>query len=117
MKLGLVNNGKVTQKGKTRLQPLSSDPVFDEIFTFRLQSSLLDQTCLLVSVCAKTTSGKRAHIGYVSLGPPFFSAGSGLEQWTRMLSMPYTSIGKWHSLSVWSKKESSQHLNNECNMF
>lgn len=117
MKIALIGHGKVISKGKTKLiQPHSSNPVFDEMVTFTLPSNMIDQACVIVSVNAKTSHGKRVHIGYVSLGPPFFAAGSGLEQWTKMLSVPFTMVSKWHSLAVWSKKDSSHNLN-ECNMF
>lgn len=115
--MALIGHGKIIQKEKTKLvSPAVTDPTFDETFTFTLASSMMEQSCVIVSVCGRLSSGRRAHIGYVSLGPPFFSTGTGLEQWTRMLSVPFTKIGKWHALSIWSKKDSSHNLN-ECNMF
>lgn len=118
VKVVLIGNGKVVQKKKTRIiHQAMKQPVFDETFTFSLPAGLANQSCLIVSVCGKTANNKRQHIGYVSLGPPFFATGSGLEQWTKMLSSPFTTVGKWHSLSVWSKNDSSQHLVNECNVF
>lgn len=118
VKVALVHIGKVISKNKTKVtQPVSTSPAFDESFIFNMPKTIIDQSCLVVAVCGKTTSGKRTHVGYVTLGPPFFATGSGLEQWTKMISIPYTSVGKWHALNVWSKKESSHHLANECNMF
>lgn len=118
VKVALVQNGKVVSKNKTKLnQPATVQPTFDETFVFNMSSNMIDQSCLLVAICGKTVSGKRTHIGYVSLGPPFFATGSGLEQWTMMISMPYSTAGKWHPLHVWSKKESSHPIANECNMF
>lgn len=103
-------------KEKTRLiHPASADPFFDEMITFTLPGNMIDQSCVIVSVNGKIC-GKRSHIGYVSLGPPFFSTGTGLEQWTKMLSVPFTMVSKWHTLSTWSKKDSANNIN-ECNMF
>ena len=86
VKIALIGHGKVINKGKTKLiQPATPNPVFDEMITFTLPSNMIEHSCIIISVNGKTSHGKRSHIGYVSLGPPFFSAGSGLEQWTKML--------------------------------
>jgi len=119
VKAALVANGKVLDKQKTKaIQPVEQNVTFDETFCFTVPGSSIDAACVMVSVCGKTSFSKGRLIGYISLGPPFFANGSGLEQWTKMVSMPFTSVGKWHSLSSWNEKDNlSHHLDNDCRMF
>ncbi|XP_067120909.1 synaptotagmin-C-like isoform X2 [Centruroides vittatus] len=105
----MLKNGKVIQQRKTNSCQGSSFPVFNEVLSFDLPLSDLENVVLLTVVVDKGNGNrassdnsnskqikKKSYVGKVALGTN--TQGRGREQWNAMKQLPRKLLTYWHTL-------------------
>uniref|UniRef100_A0A1A9WE84 C2 domain-containing protein n=1 Tax=Glossina brevipalpis TaxID=37001 RepID=A0A1A9WE84_9MUSC len=84
VKIYLIQNGKRVKKKKTTISRSddAANPIWNEAFTFNLQSSLLTHAAIEIYVV--TTGSENQEIGSIGLGPQ--EIGTGCQHWHDMIN-------------------------------
>ncbi|KAL9902771.1 synaptotagmin beta isoform 2-T2 [Glossina fuscipes fuscipes] len=94
IKIYLIQNGKRVKKKKTTISRSddAANPIWNEAFTFNLQSSLLTHAAIEIYVV--NTGSENQEIGSIGLGPQEF--GTGCQHWHDMINNARKPTAMWH---------------------
>uniref|UniRef100_A0A1B0AJD1 C2 domain-containing protein n=1 Tax=Glossina pallidipes TaxID=7398 RepID=A0A1B0AJD1_GLOPL len=94
VKIYLIQNGKRVKKKKTTISRSddAANPIWNEAFTFNLQSSLLTHAAIEIYVV--TTGSENQEIGSIGLGAQ--EIGTGCQHWHDMINNARKPTAMWH---------------------
>ncbi|KAK3091866.1 hypothetical protein FSP39_023231 [Pinctada imbricata] len=101
VKLQMIHGRKISKVKKTMLRPSTSEPVFNEPFSFSIHGKIID-TCSFELSLMTTTRTPMSHdevYGRIVLGSFMFARGEELKHWQEMMSQPRVAITRWHQLN------------------
>lgn len=73
-------------------------PLINELFSFDIHQSLLNNICMSVTVWSKRSFGFHRLIGKAIMGPMTYCDGEGYAHWTTMVQDPDKTVHSWHTL-------------------
>ncbi|XP_057591867.1 synaptotagmin-15-like [Hippopotamus amphibius kiboko] len=98
VKVSLMNHNKFVKCKKTSAVLGSTNPVYNETFSFKADPAELDTASLSLTVL-QSAEGDRSHeLGRLVVGPYMYTRGKELEHWNEMLSKPKELVRRWHAL-------------------
>ncbi|KAJ7324337.1 hypothetical protein JRQ81_017357 [Phrynocephalus forsythii] len=100
VKVSLMNHNQIVRTKRTSAVIGSSDPLFNETFSFKAEQLDLDTTSLSLSVLQEAEGEETYPLGRVVVGPYMYTRGKELEHWNEMISKPKELVKKWHALSL-----------------
>ncbi|XP_037939867.1 synaptotagmin-5 [Teleopsis dalmanni] len=94
VKIYLIQNGKRVKKKKTSISKSDdpTNPIWNEAFTFNLQSNYLHNAAIEIYVVG--TGGEATEIGSCGLGPQ--EHGTGCQHWHDMINNARKPTAMWH---------------------
>ncbi|XP_004681106.2 PREDICTED: synaptotagmin-15 [Condylura cristata] len=98
VKVSLMKQNKFVKCKKTSAVLGSTDPVFSETFSFKVDAAELDTVSLSLMVLQGTEGDESRQLGRVVVGPYMFARGRELEHWNEMLGKPKELVKRWHAL-------------------
>ncbi|XP_052266141.1 synaptotagmin-15-like isoform X2 [Dreissena polymorpha] len=98
VKVQLMVQNKTVKTKKTEIVRKSSEPVFNESFTFKLPAASLDTANVTVTAMQHQTGYKDKVIGKVTIGSFMFCRGKELQQWNEMVGQQTTQVVHWQQL-------------------
>lgn len=101
VRLQMLHGRKVCKTKNTMQQRASTEPTFNESFSFSVSGKLVD-TCSFEISLMTTTKTPFSHdevYGKTVIGSFMFARGEELLHWQEMVNHPRTSVVKWHQLS------------------
>ncbi|XP_029465291.1 synaptotagmin-15-like isoform X2 [Rhinatrema bivittatum] len=99
IKVSLMNHNKFIKCKKTAAILGTSNPVYNETFSFKVDQAELDTASLSLSLL-QNLEGEKSHLlGRVVVGPFMYTRGRELEHWNEMLNKPKELVKRWHALS------------------
>ncbi|XP_053244238.1 synaptotagmin-15 isoform X1 [Podarcis raffonei] len=99
VKVSLMKHNQFIKSKKTTVVPASSDPLYNETFSFKVDQQELDTASLSLSVL-QDSEGEETSLGRVVVGPFMYTRGKELEHWNEMISKPKELVKRWHALSL-----------------
>ncbi|KAL1781018.1 synaptotagmin-15 [Sigmodon hispidus] len=97
VKVCLMNHNKFVKCKRTSAVLGSVNPVYNETFSFKVDTNELDTASLSLTVL-QITGDKSYPLGRVVVGPFMYSRGKELEHWDAMLHKPKELVKRWHAL-------------------
>ncbi|KAM6156469.1 synaptotagmin-15-like [Erethizon dorsatum] len=98
VKVSLMNHNKFVKCKKTSAVLGSTDPVYNETFSFKANAAELDTASLCLMVLQNAEGDKSRPLGRVVVGPYMYSCGRELQHWDAMLATPKELVRRWHAL-------------------
>ncbi|KAM4702874.1 synaptotagmin-15 [Rhinophrynus dorsalis] len=100
VKVSLMNHNRFIKSKKTAVLRGTSNPVYNETFSFKVDQPELDTASLSLSVLQNTEADKNHLLGRVVVGPFMYTRGRELEHWNEMLNKPKELVKRWHALCI-----------------
>ncbi|OWF49404.1 synaptotagmin-15-like isoform X2 [Mizuhopecten yessoensis] len=101
VRINMMHGRKLHKVKRTATYRATTDPTFNESFSFSLVGKVLDSCSF--EICVMTSSrSPRSHddvYGKVVVGSFMFSRGNELLHWQQMMSQPRTPVQRWHTLT------------------
>ncbi|KAM6443706.1 synaptotagmin-15-like [Liasis olivaceus] len=97
VRVSLMHHNQFIKSKRTTAVIGSSNPLYNETFSFRVDQLDLDATSLSLSVLQ---GDETSSLGCVIVGPFMFTRGKELEHWNEMISKPKELVKRWHALSL-----------------
>ncbi|XP_060065394.1 synaptotagmin-15-like [Ylistrum balloti] len=101
VRIHMMHGRKLHKVKRTATYRATTDPTFNESFSFSLVGKVLDSCSFEISVMTSSKS-PRSHdnvYGRIVIGSFMFSRGDELLHWQEMMSQPRTPIQRWHTLA------------------
>ncbi|XP_021037954.1 synaptotagmin-15 [Mus caroli] len=98
VKVSLMNHNKFVKCKRTSAVLGSINPVYNETFSFKVDTNELDTASLSLVVLQTTEGNKSSPLGRVVVGPYMYTRGKELEHWGEMLRKPKELVKRWHAL-------------------
>ncbi|XP_033743656.1 synaptotagmin-15-like isoform X2 [Pecten maximus] len=101
VRINMMHGRKIHKVKRTATYRATTDPTFNESFSFSLVGKVLDSCSFEISVMTSSKS-PRSHdnvYGKVVIGSFMFSRGDELLHWQEMMSQPRTPVQRWHTLT------------------
>ncbi|KAI0212144.1 Synaptotagmin-15 [Lamellibrachia satsuma] len=99
VKMCLLQQNKIIKTKKTEVVKRSTNPSFNESFTFKLPVSSLDIASISLTAMQHMTGLKDKTLGRVVLGSFMFARGKELDHWNEMVANQREQITDWHVLT------------------
>ncbi|XP_055875241.1 synaptotagmin-15-like isoform X3 [Biomphalaria glabrata] len=99
VKITLMIQNKPVKVKKTELAKKTTNPNFNESFTFKVANSSLDSASINLSVMQHNTGLKDKQLGRIVLGSFMFARNKELDHWNEMLANQREQILHWHTLT------------------
>ncbi|XP_076370372.1 synaptotagmin-12-like isoform X2 [Tachypleus tridentatus] len=96
VKVYLLQNGKKIRKKKTSVKKDDPNPIFNEAMIFSVQSNVLQNIQLRITIADYQSDGKTPSLGHVFVGSQ--CRGKSLSHWNQMMSSLRKPIAMWHPL-------------------
>ncbi|XP_018081016.1 synaptotagmin-15 isoform X2 [Xenopus laevis] len=100
VKVSFMNHNKLIKCKKTASICGTSNPVYNETFSFKVEHTGLDTASLSLAVFQNAQGDKSYLLGRVVVGPYMYTRGRELEHWNEMLNRPKDLVKRWHSLCI-----------------
>ncbi|XP_058044764.1 synaptotagmin-15 isoform X3 [Ahaetulla prasina] len=97
VRVSLMNHNQLIKSKRTTAIIGSSNPLYNETFSFKVDQLELDATSLSLSVLP---GDETSSLGCVIVGPFMYTRGKELEHWNEMISKPKELVKRWHTLSL-----------------
>ncbi|XP_039199320.1 synaptotagmin-15-like isoform X1 [Crotalus tigris] len=97
VRVSLMNHNQLIKSKRTTAIIGSSNPLYNETFSFKVDQLDLDATSLNLSVLQ---GDETSSLGCVIVGPFMYTRGKELEHWNEMMSKPKELVKRWHALSL-----------------
>ncbi|XP_013929591.1 PREDICTED: synaptotagmin-15-like, partial [Thamnophis sirtalis] len=97
VRVSLMNHNQLIKSKRTTVIIGSSNPLYNETFSFKVDQLQLDATSLSLSVIP---GDETSSLGCVIVGPFMYTRGKELEHWNEMISKPKELVKRWHALSL-----------------
>uniref|UniRef100_F6YAN6 C2 domain-containing protein n=1 Tax=Equus caballus TaxID=9796 RepID=F6YAN6_HORSE len=98
VKVSLMNHNKFVKCRKTSAVLGSTNPVYSETFSFKVDPAELDTASLSLTVLQNAGGDKSCELGRVVVGPYMYTRGKELAHWDEMLGKPRELVKRWHAL-------------------
>lgn len=102
VRLQMLHGHKVCKTKNTMHQKASTEPTFNESFSFSMSGRIVDTCSFEISLITstKTPFSHDEIYGKTVIGSFMFARGDELLHWQEMMNQPRSSVVKWHQLSV-----------------
>ncbi|XP_077206695.1 synaptotagmin-15-like [Paroedura picta] len=100
VQVSLMNHNQFIKSKRTSPVLGSSDPLYNETFSFKVDQIELDSASLSLSVIQNGAGNETCSLGRVVVGPFMYTRGKELEHWEEMVSKPKELVKRWHALAV-----------------
>ncbi|ETE69023.1 Synaptotagmin-15 [Ophiophagus hannah] len=98
VRVSLMSHSQLIKSKRTTAILGSSNPLYNETFSFKVDQPELDATSLSLSVLQG--DDETSALGCVIVGPFMYTRGKELEHWNEMISKPKELVKRWHALSL-----------------
>uniref|UniRef100_A0A5F9DIT9 C2 domain-containing protein n=1 Tax=Oryctolagus cuniculus TaxID=9986 RepID=A0A5F9DIT9_RABIT len=98
VKVSLMNHNKFVKCKKTSAVLGSTNPVFNETFSFQASAAEMDTASLSLTVLQSVRGAESCPLGRVVVGPYMYTRGRELGHWDEMLRQPKELVRRWHAL-------------------
>ncbi|XP_026528535.1 synaptotagmin-15 [Notechis scutatus] len=98
VRVSLRSHSQLIKSKRTTAILGSSNPSYNETFSFKVDQPELDATSLSLSVLQG--DDETSTLGCVIVGPFMYTRGKELEHWNEMISKPKELVKRWHALSL-----------------
>ncbi|XP_061490997.1 synaptotagmin-15 isoform X2 [Rhineura floridana] len=100
VKVSLMNHNQFIKSKRTMAVLASSDPLYNETFSFKVDQLELDTASLSLSILQEAEGDENCLLGRIVVGPFMYTRGKELEHWNEMISKPKELVKRWHALSL-----------------